>query len=86
MKRRQLEEIREGAFAQCTSSTTIELPNSISIIRKGAFEDCTNLQIIRLGNAIEEIDDHAFDRKGGQFTGDFIFSIPTALLPAADLV
>ena len=45
----QLYEIGPGAFGDCTSLTSIDLPMSVNKIYDGAFAGCSNLKTVRLG-------------------------------------
>ena len=46
--------IGEGAFKDCTSLESIDIPNSVTEIGEVAFEDCTSLKSIH--STIEKVD------------------------------
>ena len=49
------------AFYECTSLTSINLPNTITSIGAGAFEDCRLLTSISLPESVTSIGNYAFD-------------------------
>ena len=51
---RGVEEIREGAFKDCTSLTSISLNKNTKTVESGAFEGCTNLSIVYFYGTSEE--------------------------------
>ena len=53
-------EIKDNAFAGCTSIQTAVLPEGVTIIGDSAFRDCDNLVSISMPNTLTTIDDDAF--------------------------
>ena len=53
--------IGNNAFWDCSSLTSIKLPNSVKSIGKQAFYNCTSLTSITLPNSVKSIGDYAFD-------------------------
>ena len=49
-----------GAFQNCTSLTSIEIPSSVTSISRGAFSGCTSLTSIEIPNGITSIGEYAF--------------------------
>ena len=47
--------IGSSAFENCTSLTSITIPNSVTIIGISAFQNCTSLTSITLGNSVTSI-------------------------------
>lgn len=43
-------EVGSGAFQNCTSLTSITIPNSVTRIGENAFRDCTSLSNVTIGN------------------------------------
>ncbi|MDE6773634.1 MAG: leucine-rich repeat domain-containing protein, partial [Treponemataceae bacterium] len=59
-------EIGRGAFQDCTSLVSVEIPGSVTSIedgsyRYGAFYGCTNLTSVTIGDGMTSIGDYAFD-------------------------
>jgi hypothetical protein len=52
--------IGNGAFASCTSLTSITIPNSVTSIGNGAFSDCTSLTSLTLPSSVTFILEYAF--------------------------
>ena len=49
-----------GAFANCSSLTSISIPNSVTSIETLAFELCSSLTSITIGNSVTSIGNSAF--------------------------
>ena len=52
--------IGDNAFADCTSLTSITLPNSITSIGVSAFSNCSSLTSIKIPNSVTSIENSAF--------------------------
>ena len=52
--------IRDSAFENCTSLTSVTLPSDITLISLNCFKDCSNLTSINLGH-VSTIQDSAFE-------------------------
>ena len=52
--------IGDSAFRNCTSLSSIEIPNSVTRIGIDAFRDCTSLSSIEIPNSVTRIDSQAF--------------------------
>ena len=53
--------IGEGAFKDCTSLESIDIPNSVTEIDGYAFGGCTSLESIDIPNSVTEIGEVAFE-------------------------
>lgn len=53
--------IQNGAFEQCTSLTSVNIPESVTIIGESAFENCTSLTSVNIPESITSIAAYAFD-------------------------
>ena len=49
-----------GAFEDCSSLSTVNIPNSVTSIGRDAFEGCTSLSTITIPNSVTRIDDDTF--------------------------
>ena len=54
--------IGDSAFPDCTSLTSINIPNSVTSIGDSAFYGCTSLSSVRISNSLTSIGDSAFHR------------------------
>ncbi|MDB4441644.1 leucine-rich repeat domain-containing protein [Akkermansiaceae bacterium] len=52
--------IGERAFFQCTSLTSITIPDGVTSIGNGAFDSCTSLTSITIPDGVASIGDYAF--------------------------
>jgi uncharacterized repeat protein (TIGR02543 family) len=52
--------IGEYAFYDCTSLTSVTIPNSVTSIGEYAFYDCTSLTSVTIPNSVTSIVDYAF--------------------------
>ena len=52
--------IGDGAFDECSSLTSVEIPNSVTSIDFGAFWGCQSLTSVELPNSVTSIGDVAF--------------------------
>ena len=52
--------IGSWAFNECTSLTSITIPNSVTSIDQEAFSHCSSLTSITIGSGVTYIDDYAF--------------------------
>lgn len=56
--------IRNNAFYNCTSLTSINLPSSLTRIGNNAFQGCTSLASVNLPSSLTSIGSNAFDNTG----------------------
>jgi hypothetical protein len=49
------------AFEDCSSLTSIVIPNSVKSIEEAAFANCTSLTSIVIPNSVKSIEDDAFN-------------------------
>ena len=59
-KSKKVTYIGPNAFLNCTSLTSIQLPNSIIRIERGAFSGCTNLTSIKIPDSLTYIGESVF--------------------------
>ena len=52
--------IEVGAFADCTSLTSVTIPDSVTTIGDGAFADCTSLTSVTIPESVTEIESYTF--------------------------
>ena len=52
--------IGNHAFRECTSLTSVTIPNSVTSIGYKAFYDCSSLTSVTIGNSVTSIGDEAF--------------------------
>ena len=52
--------IKKSAFYECTSLTSITIPNSVRSIGNYAFDSCEGLTSVTIGNSVTSIGDYAF--------------------------
>ena len=54
-------EIGSSAFAECTSLTSVTIPNTVTAIEHSAFEGCTGLTSVVVPNSVTSIDIFVFN-------------------------
>ena len=57
--------IGKNAFEDCSSLTSITMPNSLTSIGKSAFFNCTGLTSITIPDSVTSIENYAFDHCSG---------------------
>ena len=72
--------IRESAFRDCSSLTSIEIPNSVTTIGDYAFRGCTGLTSIEIPNSVTTIGYYAF----GYCTSLTSIEIPNSVTTIGD--
>ena len=53
--------IEQEAFRDCSSLTSVTIPNSVTSIGGGAFRDCSSLTSVTIGNSVTSIGGGAFE-------------------------
>lgn len=56
--------IGNGAFYECTSLTSVTIPNGVTSIGEYAFAGCTGLKSVSIPGSVEEIKQYAFFQTG----------------------
>ena len=51
---------RDGAFSDCSSLTSVEIPNSVTTISNYAFRGCSSLTSVEIPNSVTTIGNYAF--------------------------
>jgi len=59
-----IQDIGNGAFADCSSITSIQLPASVNTIEDYAFSGCSNLTSINIPDGVPAINAHTFQNSG----------------------
>ena len=55
-----IEEIKDSAFKNCSSLTSVTLPSTLKVINKKTFSGCVKLKEIRISSSVESIEEEAF--------------------------
>ena len=74
-----MEEVKDYAFAACTSLVTIDFGKGIAKIGERAFEGCTSLEAVALPDSITSLGEYSFYECSGMNTlaiGDGVITIP----------
>ena len=58
---RKVTRIREIAFSDCHTLTSVTIPNSVTTIGRSAFQNCWHMTSVSIGNSMSIIGDWAFD-------------------------
>ena len=62
LKKTEISKIRDEAFGDCDSLTSIKLPDSVTVIDEWAFISCTSLSSIEIPDSVTVIGEQAFFR------------------------
>ncbi|MDY5921833.1 MAG: leucine-rich repeat domain-containing protein [Candidatus Onthomorpha sp.] len=57
--------IGDRAFYECSSLTSVTIPNSVTSIGEGAFYECSELTSVTIPNSVTSIGDYAFSNCSG---------------------
>lgn len=49
-----------NCFSNCTSITSVKIPDKVDYIGKRAFENCTSLQSVTIPNSVKQLEEYAF--------------------------
>ncbi len=60
-----MQNIRTGALSDCTSLTSITIPDSVTSIESYAFENCTSLTDITIPDSVTSIEEYSFNNCTG---------------------
>ena len=58
----KVQEIRSGAFRDCSKLKSVEIPNSVKKIGYKAFSSCTSLTSVGMSNSITKIAERTFEK------------------------
>jgi hypothetical protein len=56
----EVTEIGERAFFDCSSLTSITIPNNVTVLRNSAFANCSSLESVFIPNGVRSIQDGTF--------------------------
>lgn len=80
-------QIGNNAFTECTSLTSIIIPDSTKLICNASFSQCTSLTTVTVGNSVSSIERLSFANVGGAMSISNVYfrqpsgmtiSLPTA--------